>query len=340
MKTLLFGLAFSTLVGSGSNLTGSGASFPAPLYTEMFRLYGKNTGIAVNYAATGSGKGQEDILTRRVDFAGSDAYLTDEQLRSAPGEILHLPMALDAVVPVYNLPGVTKRLQFNGQTLADIYLGKIKNWNDSALQKINPGVQLPNLSITPVYRSDSSGTTSIFVDFLGKTSGTWAQTVSRGPRTSVNWRAGVGAEKTSGLVKLVQGRSGAIGYVGSSAAKSNKMMYGLVANRTGEFVDGGDLREVSNTASVITIPADTRVSLVNADIGYPISGFTWLLVYRDQKYGNRTKAQAKQLVSLLRWMIDEGQQVNPRLNYGPVDGPATTKAFQLIENMTFGNEKL
>jgi phosphate transport system substrate-binding protein len=341
----LFGLAL-VLTGSltatqaQSNILGSGASFPAPLYNAMFSAYAKETGIRINYQSSNSRSGQTNILERKVDFAASDAYLTNDQLKIAPGQVLHIPMAMAAVVPVYNLPGLRGSLNLNGDVLARLYMGSIKRWNDPSLQQLNPGIALPDQPVLPIFRSDGSGTTSIFVDFLAKSSGVWAQTVSRGPQTNVKWPVGVGADKSEGMVEQVRARVGAIGYLPVGTAKSNKLSYALVANRAGQFVDGGDLNQLSNAANVATIPDDTRVSITNADIGYPISGFTWVLVYRDQQYGNRSLAQARALVKLLRWMIDAGQNLNPRLNYGQVDGPAAARAFRLIESMTYGAQKL
>jgi phosphate transport system substrate-binding protein len=323
-----------------SNILGSGASFPAPLYDAMFSMYGKETGVKVNFESSNSRLGQLSILERKVDFAASDAFLTNEQLKSAPAPMLHIPMAMASVVPVYNLPNLSSPLKLTGDALARLYLGSIKRWNDPAVQQLNPGVALPDLPVIPIYRSDGSGTTSIFVDFLAKASTTWAQTVSRGPQTSVKWPVGIGADKTDGLVQQVRQRIGSIGYLAISSAKSNKLSYAWVANRAGAFVDGGDLGQLANAANVASIPDDIRVSITDADIGYPISGFTWVLVYRDQKYNNRSLGQAKTLVKLLRWMIDDGQRLNPRLNYGQVDGPAAARAFRLIESMTYGGQKL
>jgi phosphate transport system substrate-binding protein len=342
-KVLLAGLILTAgAVGAQSNITitASGASFPFPLYTEMFNTYATQTGVKVNYASKGSGGGQTDILARNVDFAGSDAFLTDERLKSAPGALLHIPMALGAVVPTYNVPGVTAKLRFTGQVLADIYLGDIKKWNDPAIQNLNKTIKLPDLAIAPVYRSDGSGTTAIFVDFLSKASGEWANKVSKGPQNSVKWPVGTGGPQNAGVVGLVRQTPGAIGYTEVTYAKANNLLYGLVRNSQGAFVDGGDLKQIALASDAQQMPDDTRISITNSSIGYPISGFTWVLVYRDQKYNNRSKAQGKAVVDLFRWMLGDGQKIHEKLNYGQIDGSALVKARRLVESINWGGEKL
>jgi phosphate transport system substrate-binding protein len=345
MKKILLAGALLTagaavIAQSANSITGSGASAPFPLYTEMFNTYATQTGVKVNYASKGSGGGRADIIARNVDFAGSDAFMTDTELKSAPGAIIHVPMALVAVVPTYNIPGVTTQLKFTGQVLADIYLGDIKKWNDPAIAALNKTVKLPDLAIAPVYRSDSSGTTAIFVDFLAKASSEWANKVSKGPQGSVKWPVGTGGPQNAGVVGLVRQTPGGIGYAEVTYAKANKLQYGLIRNATGKFVDGGDLGQIAAASDAQSLPDDTRTSITNASIGYPISGFTWILVYKDQKYGSRTKDQAKALVSLLRWMLADGQKLNNKLDYGQIDGSALKKAQKNVESMNYGGEKL
>ena len=343
MKKLLIASAILTVgvVSAQVNqLTGSGASFPFPLYSEMFQQYAKVKGVQVNYQSVGSGAGQRAIIARTVDFGASDAPLSDEQLKSAPGDILHIPMALGGVVPTYNLPGVTAKLRFTGAVLADIYLGNIKTWNDKKITDLNRGVSLPATPITVVYRSDGSGTTSIWVDYLAKVSPQWADTVSKGPQPSVKWPVGVGGPQNAGVAGLVKQTPGSIGYVEVIYARANNLPYGLVRNGSGKFVDGGDLKEVALASDSKPLPADTRVSLTASDIGYPVSGFTWLLVYKDQKYGNRTEAQGKALVDLLTWMLADGQKIHNQLGYGQIDGSALTKARGLVNQITYGSKNL
>ena len=355
MKKLFVGLML-TLAATATaqevkNLTGAGASFPNPLYQKLFSEYQKVNGVQVNYQSVGSGAGQKQILAQTVDFAGSDAALSDVQLASAPGAragqtgersaILHVPMALGAVVPIYNIPGVDAKVRFDGPLLANIFLGDVKNWNDPALKALNPSVNFPNLPITVAHRSDGSGTTSIFVDYLSKASPEWASKISKGPQSTVNWPVGVGAPQNAGVAASVKQTPGAIGYVEAIYSRQNKIDAGLVKNRAGAFVDGTDLATVVTAANVV-IPRDGRVSITDTTVktGYPISGFTWILVYRDQKYGNRTEAQAKATVDLLKWMITSGQQYYDALDYGKLAGGALNRASTLIGSITYGGKKL
>ena len=322
------------------SLTGAGASFPFPLYQEMFAAYAKNTGVQVNYQSVGSGAGQNQIIAQTVDFGASDAFMTDARLKEAKGEILHVPMAIGSVVPTYNVPGVTTNLNFTGPVLADIYMGKITKWNDKKIADLNKKVKLPDLAIQPVYRSDGSGTTSIFVDFLSKASSEWADKVSKGPQTTVKWPVGVGGPQNAGVAGLVKQTQGAIGYVEAIYAKANKLEYGFVRNASGKFVDGGDLKEMALASDSKPLPADTRGTFTNSDIGYPVSGFTWILVYKDQKYGNRTEAQGKAVVNLLKWMLSDGQKIHNALGYAQIDGAALEKAKKIVASINYGGKAL
>jgi phosphate transport system substrate-binding protein len=342
-KVILAGLLLGATVASAqvNTITGSGASFPFPLYTEMFNAYKTQSGVSVNYASKGSGGGKRDIITRAVDFAGSDAPFSAAEEKDAPAPILFIPMALGAVVPTYNLPGVTTKLKFSGELLANIYLGKVKKWNEPAIANLNRGVRLPDLNITPVYRSDGSGTTSIFVDFLAKASSEWANTVSKGPQSSVKFPVGVGGPQNAGVAGLVRQTPGAIGYVEVAYAKANKLGYGLVRNKTGKFVDGGDLKEVATASDAEILPANGIDSITNSSIGYPISGYTWILVYKDQKYGNRTEAQAQALYNMVKWMLgNTGQAFHDKLDYGRIDGQAKKVADRILDSMNFGGKDL
>lgn len=341
-KVILAGLLLTATVASAqvNSITGSGASFPFPLYTEMFNAYKTQTGVSVNYASKGSGGGKRDIITRAVDFAGSDAPFSAQEAKDAPAEVLFIPMALGAVVPTYNLPGVTTKLKFSGELLANIYLGKVKKWNEPAIANLNRGVKLPDLNITPVYRSDGSGTTSIFVDFLAKVSSEWANTVSKGPQSSVKFPAGVGGPQNAGVAGLVRQTPGALGYVEVAYAKANKLEYGLVRNKTGKFVDGGDLKEVATASDAEILPANGIDSITNSSIGYPISGYTWIFAYKNQQYGNRTQAQAQALYNLLKWMLGAGQTFHDKLDYGRIDGQAKKVADRILDSMNYGGKDL
>lgn len=338
---LVLSIAAGSLALAQTTLHGEGATFPAPLYQVMFSEYQKITGLTVQYDATGSGAGQTAILSESVDFAASDAFLSDERLKTAPRELLHVPTALGAVVPAYNLPGLTKPLRFDGNLLADLYLGKIKKWNDPAILRLNPGVALPALAVQPVYRSDGSGTTAIFVDFLAKTSSAWVSTISKGPQTQVNFPQGVPGLGNAGVAANVKQAPGAIGYVEASFAKSNNLQFGLVKNASGRFVDGSSLKAIEAAAAVKTLPADTRVSLVNAGgSAYPIAGFTWLLVYADQNYKGRSKEQGKAVADLLWWVTHDGQKLNEGLGYGRLPMNAVARATAIVSRLNYGGVKL
>jgi phosphate transport system substrate-binding protein len=328
------------LAQDAKTLTGAGASFPFPLYQEMFASYAKTAGVQVNYQSVGSGAGQNQIIAQTVDFGATDAFMSDAKLKEAKGAILHIPMAIGSVVPTYNIPGVTTSLNFTGTVLAEIYLGKISKWNDKKIADLNKKVKLPDLAIQPVYRSDGSGTTSIFVDFLSKASSEWADKVSKGPQTTVKWPVGVGGPQNAGVAGLVKQTQGAIGYVEAIYAKANKLGYGFVRNASGKFVDGGDLKEMALASDSKPLPADTRGTFTNSDIGYPISGFTWILVYKDQKYNNRSEAQAKAVVGLLKWMLADGQKIHNQLGYAQIDGAALEKARKIVGSINYGGKAL
>jgi phosphate transport system substrate-binding protein len=334
-------LALGALALAETTLTGAGATFPAPLYEVMFREYNKTSGVRVAYNPVGSGAGQSQILAQAVDFGASDAFMTDEALKAVPRKLLHIPTAIGAVVPAYNLPGLTQPLRFDGALLADLYLGKIKSWNDRAVARLNPGVTLPPFSVQPVYRSDGSGTTAVFVDFLAKTSPAWANTVSKGPQTQVRFPTGLPGQGNAGVASVVRQTPGALGYVEASFARANNLQYGFVRNAAGRYVDGGDLKAVSAAASSVPLPADTRVSLTGAGgTAYPVAGFTWLLVYEDQNYAGRTVEQGKALANLLWWMTHDGQKLNEAQGYGELPTNAVSSAAALIGGMNHGGTKL
>ena len=313
-KTLLLGLALVATSASAQGLTGAGATFPFPLYSKMFAEYKKAAGVDVNYQSVGSGAGQKQITERTVDFAGSDNPMSDESMKAAPAALIHIPTAIGAVVPAYNLPGVTEPLKFTGKVLADIYLGKIKTWGDKAITALNPGVTIPPLPITVARRSDGSGTTYVFADYLSKVSSEWKTKVGVG--NSLQWPVGTGAKGNDGVAGVVKGTPGALGYVELVYAKQNKLTFGSVQNRANKFVlaDNGP---AAQAAKGVVIPADTRVSLTNsanAD-AYPIASFTYLIFYREQKYGTRTADQAAALKKMLTWVVTTGQQYNEPLDY-------------------------
>jgi phosphate transport system substrate-binding protein len=297
-------------------INGAGATFPYPIYSKWFSEYNRlHPNIQINYQSIGSGGGIRQMTNQTVFFGATDGPMTEAQLRAAPGPILHLPTVLGAVVPVYNLGGVRAELKFSGQALADIFLGRITRWDSPALAKLNPGVALPSTQITVVHRSDGSGTTYIFADYLARVSTDWKTRV--GVATSVNWPVGVGGKGNEGVAGLVQQTPGAIGYVELIYAMQTKISYGSVQNAAGEFVRA-DVPSVTAAAAAAAtgMPNDFRVSITNAPGRgvYPISSFTWLLLYENPK----DKATAKVMVDFMRWALTDGQKLAAQLGYAPV----------------------
>jgi phosphate transport system substrate-binding protein len=300
-------------------INGAGATFPNPIYSKWFSEYNKlHPNVQINYQSLGSGAGIRQITNQTVFFGATDGPMTADQLLAAPSKILHFPTVLGAVVPVYNIPGVNTELKFTGPVLADIFLGKITKWNDPAIVKLNPGVNLPATDITVVHRSDGSGTTYIFMDYLSKLSPEWKQKV--GVATSVNWPTGVGGKGNEGVSGLVTQTPGSIGYVELIYALQNKVTYGSVQNSAGEFVKASvDAVTKAAAEAVKNMPQDFRVSITNAPGPgvYPISSFTWMLFYENPK----DKAQGKAMVDFMKWALTDGQKFAPDLGYAPLPEP-------------------
>src|SRR5512140_1799847 len=288
-----------------AQINGAGATFPYPIYSKWFSEYNKlHPDGQINYQSIGSGGGIRQITNETVFFGASDGPMTNDQLQAAPGRILHFPTVLGAVVPVYNIPGVSAALKFTGPVLADIFMGKITKWNDPAIAKLNPGVNLPDGEITVAHRSDGSGTTYIFADYLSKVSPEGKSKV--GVSTSLKWPAGVGGKGNEGVSGLVSQTPNAIGYVELIYALQNKIPYGSVQNMAGKFVRAS-LESVTAAAASAAgkMPADFRVSITNApgDAAYPISSFTGLLMYENPK----NKTAAKTMVNFMKWALTDGQ---------------------------------
>lgn len=299
-----------------AQINGAGATFPFPIYSKWFAEYNtRKPGVRINYQSIGSGGGIRQLTNRTVFFGATDGPMTDEQLKAAPDAVLHFPTVLGGVVPIYNLPGLSGELRFTGPLLADIYLGKIKKWNDAAIAAANPGVSLPATDITVVHRSDGSGTTFIFVDFLSKVSPAFKSAV--GAATSVNWPVGVGGKGNEGVAGLVSQTPGSIGYVELIFASHNKIAFGAVQNAAGEFVKASVESVTAAAAEAATnMPADFRVSITNAAGKgvYPISSFTWLLLYENPT----DKVSGKAMVDFLTWALTDGQQYCAELGYAPL----------------------
>lgn len=303
--------------GSGTvQINGAGATFPYPIYSKWFAEYNKlHPNVAINYQSIGSGGGIRQITNQTVAFGATDGPMTNEQMQNAPGPILHLPTVLGAVVPVYNIPGVTEELKFTGPVLADITLGKISTWSDPAIAKLNPGVKLPDSTITVVHRSDGSGTTYIWVDYLSKVSPEFKQKV--GVSTSVSWPVGVGGKGNEGVSGLVRQTPGSLGYVELIYAVQNNIAYGTVQNSSGNFIKASiDSVTAAAESAAPEMPADFRVSLTNPGgaTAYPIASFTWLLLYKQPA----DKAQARVLVDFVTWALSDGQKFARELGYAPL----------------------
>ena len=310
------GLVAGVAAQQKMQINGAGATFPYPIYSKWFSEYNKlHPNVEINYQSIGSGGGIRQISNQTVFFGATDGPMTNDQLLAAPSKILHFPTVLGGVVPVYNIPGVNAELKFTGQVLADIFLGKIANWNDKAIVALNPGVNLPGTGITVAHRSDGSGTTYIFVDYLGKVSPEWKMKV--GVANAVNWPTGVGGKGNEGVAGLVQQTPGSIGYVELIYALQNKISYGSVQNLAGEFVKASEAAVTAAAASATAkMPADFRVSITNAEGKgvYPISSFTWLLLYESPK----DKVQAKTMLDFMNWALTDGQKFCTELGYAPL----------------------
>ncbi|MGQ9693513.1 MAG: phosphate ABC transporter substrate-binding protein PstS [Thermodesulfobacteriota bacterium] len=333
---MVFGF-WQTGLTSEKEILGAGATFPYPLYSKMFDVYHKEFGVKVNYQAIGSGGGIRQLLNKTVDFGGSDAVMSEKDQAQVSGTILHISTCAGAVVVTYNLPG-NPQLKFTPDLIVDIFLGKINKWDDRRLREINPGVNLPAMDITVVHRSDGSGTTFIFSDYLSKVSKEWAEKVGKG--TSLKWPKGLGGKGNPGVAGLIQQTPGSIGYVELIYALQNKLAYGALKNKKGNFIQA-TLASTSRAAQ-IPLPDDLKVSLTDTESaeGYPISGFTWILVYQEQNYAGRSLEKAGELVKLLWWMIHEGQAYTEPLHYAPLSKKAIEKAEKLIKSISYKGEPI
>ena len=322
-----------------NTLLGAGSTFVNPLFTKIFSEYDAAYHVKVNYQAIGSGGGILQLTNKTVDFGGSDAPLNDEQAKKIGVPVLHIPMAAGAVVISYNLPGFTGKLKLDGKDLADIYLGKITNWNSPEIAAANKGVKLPDMPIVVIHRSDGSGTSFIFTDYLTKVNADWASKV--GKASAVNWPAGLGGKGNAGVEGLVKQTPGAIGYVELAYAVQNKMPYADVKNKAGQFITP-TLASTTLSSNVSTLPADAIVSLTNTDNpkGYPITSFTWALIYKEQKYGDRAADRAKTLLKLLWYNIHEGQKDCEPLNYAPLSKSALKIAEKILKSATYDGKAI
>lgn len=319
----------ATLTLAQTQLNAAGATFPYPIYSKWFSEYHKvHPEVQINYQSIGSGGGIRQLMVGTVDFGASDGPMTDEQLAQAKQKILHIPTVLGAVVPAYNIPGFSGELKFTGEVLANIYLGKITTWNDPAIAKLNPGVKLPGDTIVVNHRSDGSGTTFIFTDYLSSVSSDWKGVVGKG--TSVKWPVGLGGKGNEGVAGNIRQMPGSIGYVELIYAVQNKIPYGVVQNKSGNFVKA-TLESTTAAAASAKMPADFRVSIVNppGKDAYPICSFTWLLIPQQSK----DAAKGKIIQDFLSWMLDNGENMTTELTYAPLPKEVAEKVRTVVKTV-------
>ncbi|MFQ5847936.1 MAG: phosphate ABC transporter substrate-binding protein PstS [Candidatus Methylomirabilales bacterium] len=339
ITALVAGVALAALpAGAAMLINGAGATFPFPIYSKWFWQYRQvDPSVKFNYQSIGSGGGIRQIIARTVDFGASDAPLSDAELQKAPSTLLHIPTVMGAVVVIYNLKGTGKGLKLTAAVLADIFLGKITRWNDARVSKLNPRVSLAGADVIVVHRSDGSGTTSIFTDYLSSVSPEWKEKVGHGK--SVKWPVGLGGKGNEGVAGQVRNTRGAIGYVELAYAEQNKLSYAAIQNTAGHFV-APSLKTTSAAAAgaAATMPADFRISLVNqpGKHSYPIAGFTWILVYQQQQHCNR----GRKIVEFLWWATHEGETYAPELLYAPLPDKVVRMVETTLKTVTCKGKRL
>jgi len=334
----VFVLAFCLLqLGLSFEILGAGATLPMPLYNDMFDTYYRNYGIKATYQAVGSGSGIKEIINKNVDFGASDAYLSIKDENQTPAHLVHIPTCIGAVAIIFNLEGVTD-LQLTPQVISEIYQRKILKWSDKKIAKLNPDVVLPDASITVVHRSDSSGTSFIFTSYLSANDSNWANSV--GSAKKVNWPTGIGAKGNPGVVGMVKTTAGSIGYAELSYAKMNNMNYARVKNPSGVFIKPSV--QSTTAAGSQAVARDTKTLLINSKDkdAYPIAGLSWILIYQEQKYDNRTIQQAKELVKLIWWMTHQAQTINSQLYYAPLPENIQKLAEEQILSIKYNGKQM
>lgn len=319
-------------------LTGAGATFPLPFYNLAFKTYSQDGGSVVAYGGIGSGGGLRSLKDKIVDFGASDAYLSDEKAAEMPQPVVHIPTCMGAVVVAFNVDGISE-LKLTPTVLSDIFLGKITTWNDKNIANINKGVSLPNIPITVVYRSDGSGTTYVFSDYLSKISNQWKEQV--GCAKSLKWPVGIAAKGNPGVAGTISQTKGSIGYIGSEYAFSLNIAVAELQNKAGNYIKPS-LESISAAANG-NIPADTRIMLTDSDAAdaYPIACFTWIIIYKDQAYNDRKIEQASETIKLLNWILeDKAQNLTKKVHYAPLPEKARNNARTLLKSITFEGKLL
>jgi phosphate transport system substrate-binding protein len=328
--------AAAASAGGGAALTGAGATFPYPIYSKWFDAYAAKTGVKINYQSIGSGGGIRQLSEQTVDFGASDAPMSDEEMSKAKGgPVQHIPTVLGAVCITYNLPEVTKTLNLTGDLVADIFLGKVTKWNDSRIAALNKGVKLPSRDIVVVHRSDGSGTSYIFTDYLSTVSSAWKTSPGKGK--DVSWPVGLGAKGNEGVTGQVKQTPGAVGYVELAYARQNKLPTASIRNAAGQFVQPSIeavTAAASGAAQKLPPTTDYRISIVNAPgaQAYPISSFTWILLYKTQPNAEK----GKQLLDLLKWALHDGEQMASSLDYAPLPQPLVTRLDSTLATIKVG----
>ena len=314
LRVILCTVLFASCALAQTTLNGAGATFPYPLYSKWFSEYhNQHSDVQVNYQSIGSGGGIRQVQAGTVDFGATDGPMTDEQIAASKVKVLHVPTVLGAVVPAYNIPGVKEEVKFTPEILAGIFMGKISNWTDAAIAKANPDIKFPNQSITVVHRSDGSGTSYIFTDYLSKVNSDWQGTTGKG--TSVKWPVGVGGKGNEGVAGMIRNLPGSVGYIELIYALQNKIDYGSVKNSSGQFIKAS-LDSTTAAAAGVKMPADFRVSITNppGKTAYPIASFTWLLVPTNAT----DKTKGKMVKDMVLWALENGEGMASGLSYAPL----------------------
>lgn len=337
LLSLLLAL-FCTCSMNAQTISGAGATFPQPFYNAAFMTYSKIAKVKVSYGGIGSGGGIRSLKDKIVDFGATDAYLSNAELKGMPGDVLHIPTCSGAVVVAFNLPGVYV-IRLTPSVLVDIFTGKITNWNHPALKKLNPKIKFPNKAITVVHRSDGSGTTNMFTDYLSKVSAYWRSSIGAGK--TVKWPVGIGAKGNPGVAGTIHQTVGSIGYVGSEYSFAQHIPTAMLQNKAGHFVSASIAS--TSAAGKGNIPADTRVMLNNsaASKAYPIAGFTWLILYQEQNYNGRSLAQAQATLKLLDWMLNaSAQNIAKKTNYAPLPPKVASRAKAILRTVTYNGKRI
>lgn len=331
-------LTVFTSFSEAQSISGSGATFPQPFYVAAFATYSKLTNTKVSYGGIGSGGGIKALKDKVVDFGASDAFLSNAELKQMPAAVVHIPMCSGSVVVAFNLPGI-KEIKLTPDLLVDIFAGRVRNWSSPVIKKFNPGIKFPNRAIVVVHRSDGSGTTNMFTDYLTKVSAYWKSKIGSGKE--VNWPVGIAAKGNPGVAGTIHQTVGSIGYVGSEYAFVDRIPSALIENRSGKFIRASIAS--TSAAGKGNMPADTRIMITNSSAkdAYPIAGFTWILLYKNQDYGGRSFAQAQATLKLINWMITPAaQRIAVAKSYAPLPAAVAARAKAILRTVTYNGRRI